>query len=329
MLAWDRVAKIINENDRFVVSTHIHPEGDAIGAEVALASFLEDLGKRATIVNSSPTPANCAFLDPEARIRVYPDDYDPSVLEDCDVVVIVDVGNWEHLGPFREAVKRSSKVRICIDHHQDADEGFADPLVLDTRAAAAGLLIYELIKHMNGKITPRIAEAVYAAIITDTGTFRFTNTDERVFRAAMELTHSGIEPFKLHRQMFSKTPAAVKLLGPVISTLDMTPDGRLAWIYATQSMLRDIGAEYEDSDGLIDVVRSMKDLEFCLFFKELADGRVKVSLRSNGNVDVFEIARRFGGGGHRMASGLSIDGPLELAIEKVVTVCAEEYLPKD
>jgi phosphoesterase RecJ-like protein len=325
---WDDVAAKIQQCNNFVLTTHINPEGDAIGSEIALAAFLEDIGKTVTIVNSSVTPQNSVFMDPAGEILVYPEDYSDPVLARADVVIIVDVNNWSHLGGFAEALRASDTPRVCIDHHQGSDDGFAEIIVSDTTAAAAGVLVYELIKHMGGEITPRIAEAVYAAVITDTGTFRFSNTDARVFKIATELTHSGVSPFVLHRHVFSRTPGAVKLLGSVLNTLDNSPDGKFAWIHVTHDMFKNAGADYEDSDGLLDIVRSTKGVEFCIFFKELPDGNVKASLRSNGRVDVYEIARRFGGGGHRMASGMSLNGPIHSAIRDVVAK-VREYIPSD
>jgi phosphoesterase RecJ-like protein len=324
---WKEVAEAIRCHKRFLVTTHIHPEGDAIGAEIALTMFLRNLGKEVTIVNSSPTPINSSFLDPDEEIKVYPQDYEKQMLAEADVVIIVDVNNWSHVGPLSKELAPSKNLRICIDHHQGTEDGFADIIASDTTAAAAGLLIYELIRHMKGEITPRIAEAVYAAIITDTGTFRFSNTTQRVFKAAHELLDKGIEPFEMYKQVFAKTTGSVKLLGYVLCTMDATPDGRVAWIHATQKMFKDSGADYEDSDGLLEVVRGIRGVEFCMFFKELEGGSVKVSLRSNGNVDVYEIAKRHGGGGHRMASGMTVPGPMEQAIRTVSEECAKEELP--
>lgn len=318
---WKDVQKAILAHEDFVVTTHVHPEGDAIGSEVALGAFLQNLGKRVTIVNSSPTPLNSAFMDPTGAIRVYPDNYDAQILERADAVVIVDVNNWKHLGRFGEALKESSTPRICIDHHQGGDADIAEIYVRDTGAAAAGLLVYELIKFMGGKITAPIADAVYAALITDTGTFRFSNTNERVFLAATELIQQGVDPFAIHRQVYSRTPQAVKLLGSVLGTLSTTADGKLAWIHATRDMFEKAGANYEDSDGLLEIVRSTRGIEFCLFFKELPSGKIKVSLRSNGKVDVYEIAKNHGGGGHRMASGVSLNGPMKRAIETLIKEC--------
>ena len=318
---WEGVQKAILANEEFVLTTHVNPEGDAIGSEVALAEFLAGLGKRVTIINSSPTPPNSGFLDPTGAIRVYPESHDPQILSRADVAMIVDVNNWKHLGKFGEVLKGSSATRVCIDHHQGGDADIADVYVQDTGAAAAGLLIYELIKFMGGEMTPRIIDAVYTALITDTGTFRFSNTDERVFQAATELIRHGVDPFEIHKQVYSRTPQAVKLLAAVINTLDSTPDGKLAWIHATREMFENAGAQYEDSDGLLEIVRSTRGVEFCLFFKELPSGKIKVSLRSNGKVNVYEIAKRHGGGGHMMASGLSLEGPMKRAIDTLVREC--------
>jgi phosphoesterase RecJ-like protein len=326
---WKDVAESIRGHENFVITTHVNPEGDAIGSEVALAAFLEDLGKKPTVVNSSPTPQNSLFMDAAGSIKVYPRDFDAQILEKAEVVLILDVNNWGHLGLFADVVRESPTPRICIDHHQGGDGDIADIVVKDTSAAATGVMIYDLIRFMDGEITPRIAEAVYASIITDTGTFRFSNTDERVFRIATELTQLGVDPFTIHRHVFSKTPAAVKLLGAVLNTLDSTPDGKLAWIHASREMFDKVGADYEDSDGLLDIVRATRGVEFCFFFKELPSGKIKVSLRSNGKVDVYEIAKSYGGGGHRMASGLSINGPMKTAIESLVKDCAQKYIPKD
>ncbi len=326
---WNDVVRAIGDHQRFVITTHVNPEGDAIGSEIALAAFLEDLGKEPTIVNSSPTPQNSRFLDPSRSIRVYPGDYDARILEKTDCTVILDVNNWDHLGAFAATLKASTQPRLCIDHHVGGDADIADIVVSDTSAAATGLQIYELIRFMKGKMTPRIADAVYAAIITDTGTFRFSNTDERVLRAATELVRSGVEPFVIHRQVFQRSPAAVKLVGPVLSTLESTSDGKLAWIHATRAMFEKAEAEYEDSDGLLEIVRSTSGVEFCLFFKELPSGKIKVSLRSNGRVDVYEIAKSHGGGGHRMAAGATLNGPMKNAIDSFTKECAQRLVPRE
>lgn len=321
---WNETAKLIRSCDSFLITTHINPDGDAIGSEVALKTFLEDIGKSVVVVNSSVTPDSLAFLDPGGEIRIYPQDAPREMLDDVDIVFVLDVCNWEHLGAFQKALKRSTTPRVCIDHHIIENEDFADVMVIDTSYAATGMMVYELIQTMGGSISRVIAEAVYAAIITDTGTFRFSNTDARAFHVAAELCDLGANPHELYRHVFaSKTWGAGRLLAPVLGTIQSTAEGRLAWIVATREMFDEASATYDDSDGFVDLVRAIKGVELALFFKEIPDGRVKVSLRSNGNVDACAIARSFGGGGHRVASGMKVPGPVDEAIDTVVAACLE------
>jgi phosphoesterase RecJ-like protein len=321
---WRETSKLIKAYDSFVITTHINPDGDAIGSEAALKAYLEDIGKQATIVNSSVTPESLAFLDPDGEIKVFPRTVNKEVLDDVDAVFVLDVNNWEHVGAFGKALRKSDKPRICIDHHVDASDDFADVMVTDTSYAATGMMVYELIQSMKGKISRAVAEAVYATIITDTGTFRFSNTDSRALHMAAELCDIGADPHQLYRRVFaSKTWGTGRLLGPVFNTVQSAADGRLAWITVTQEMFREAGATYDDSDGFVDLVRAIKGVELVLFFKEIPDGKIKVSLRSNGRADAYAIARGFGGGGHRMASGMKVDGPMNDAIDTVVAACMQ------
>lgn len=323
---WREISKLIESYDSFAITTHINPDGDAIGSEMALKSFLENIDKSVVVVNSSVTPANLAFLDPMSEIKVFSRATDQQILDDIDAVFILDVNNWEQLGVFGKAVRKSHKPRICIDHHvpEGNEDEFADVMVRDTDYAATGMMVYELIRSMKGEVSRTMAEAVYATVITDTGTFRFSNTNANVLRLAAELCDIGVDPHQLYRRVFaSKTWGAGRLLGPVLATVDSAAGGRLAWIAVTKEMFEKAGATYDDSDGFVDLVRAIKGVELVLFFKEISDGKVKVSLRSNGNVDAYSIAHTFGGGGHRMASGMKVDGPIEDAVKKVVGVCMQ------
>lgn len=321
---WKEITKLIKSCDSFLITTHINPDGDAIGSEMALKAFLEDIGKKVVVVNSGVAPENLAFLDPGGEIRIFPHDAGKEVLDDVDVVFVLDVCNWEHLGVFGKALKRNTTPRVCIDHHIMENDDFADVMVVDTSYASTGMMVYELIGTMGGVMSRVIAEAVYATIITDTGTFRFSNTDARAFRMAAELCDLGANPHDLYRHVFAnKTWGAGRLLGPVLGTVQSTAEGRLAWIVATREMFDEASATYDDSDGFVDLVRAIKGVELVLFFKEIPDGRIKVSLRSNGLVDANAIARGFGGGGHRMASGMKVPGPVDEAVKTVIDACLQ------
>lgn len=321
---WDKIAKLINTYESFLITTHINPDGDAVGSEVALKAFLEDRDKNVVIVNSSATPQGLSFLDPDNEIKIFPHDVKKEVLEEVDAVFILDVNNHEHLGSFGRLLEKNTHPTVCIDHHEGAEKDFADIIANDTSVAATGILIYDLIRSMKGNVSRAVADAVYAALITDTGTFRFSNTDERAFTLAAELCSRGVNPFEIHRHVFgSKSWGAGHLLGPVLSTVETAADGRLAWIHVTQKMINDAGAIYDDTDGFVDLVRAIKGVELVVFFKEITDDNIKVSLRSNGRVNAFAIADGFGGGGHKMASGMKVDGPMEKAIETVVAACMQ------
>ncbi len=319
---WNPIRQFIDRHDAFVVTSHINPDGDAIGSEMGLAHYLRELGKRVVVMNSTDTPEVLRFLDAGEEIRIYGDAASKDLLDTVDACIIVDVNNWEQLGNIGRGLQSRSIPRACIDHHRGNTPDFADYTVSDVSAAATGLLIYELILANGGVVTKPIAEALYSAIITDTGTFRFSNTDARVLRTAAALCDAGVVPFEMHRKVFgSKSWGAGRLLGPVLSTLESESGGKLAIITASLEMVNNAGATYDDMDGFVDLVRAIKGVELVLFFKETEEGDIKVSLRSNGNVDAHAIAKQFGGGGHTMASGMRIQGPMPSAVDTVVTAC--------
>lgn len=319
---WSAIRQFIDRHDAFVVTSHINPDGDAIGSEVGLALFLRQLDKKVIVMNSTDTPESLRFLDPNDEIRVYGEHGTQPLLDTVDACFIVDVNNWEQLGNIGRGLQGRKMPRACVDHHQGNTDGFANHTVSDTSAAATGLLIYEMIRDSNGTVTKPIAEALYAAIITDTGTFRFSNADARVLRVAADLCDAGVSPFEMQRRVFgSKSWGAGRLLGPVLSTLESEANGKLAIISATLEMVNNAGATYDDMDSFVDLVRAIKGVELVLFFKETEEGDIKVSLRSNGNVDAHAIATQFGGGGHKMASGMRVPGPMQRAIDTVVSAC--------
>lgn len=321
---WDAVGRLIDTYESFLITSHINPDGDAIGSEVALKHFLEDRDKTAVIVNVSPTPLTLRFLDPDNEVLVFPETADAHILDEVDAIFLLDFNTWDQLGNLARPLQQSSLPRVCIDHHVNPDDDFADTFATDSGASATGVLVYEMIQALGGTVSPPVAAAIYTALVTDTGSFRFSNTDARTFRIAADLCERGIEPWAMYRKVLgSRSWGAGRLMGPVLSTLQSDADGRLVWIHATQEMMKRAGATYEDMDGFADMVRAIKGVELVLFFKETGDRQIKVSLRSSGNVDAYAIAEHFGGGGHRMASGMRVDGPLDVAVRNVVRLCLQ------
>jgi phosphoesterase RecJ-like protein len=319
---WSGIRQFIDRHDSFVITSHINPDGDAIGSEMGLTYFLRALGKQVVVMNSTETPEVLHFLDPEEEIQIWGEPGTRELLDDVDAVFIVDVNNWEHIGHVGRPLQQRRLPRACVDHHQESTPDFADVTVSDTTAAATGVLILEMIRDSGVALTRPMADALFAAILTDTGTFRFSNTDARALRASADLVDAGCNAFEMHRKVFgSKSWGAGRMLGPVLSTLESAAHGRLAWISATLEMINNAGATHDDMDGFADLVRSIKGVELVLFFKETSEGDIKVSLRSNGRVDAHAIAKHFGGGGHIMASGMRVQGPMQSAIDNVTREC--------
>ena len=317
---WGPVIRVIEENKSFLITSHVNPEGDAIGSEVALARFLRERSKRVRIVNPTPTPEACRFLDRDGEIIVFDPSRADAVLGDVCAVLILDLSSWGQLGALGDVLRERDPFRICIDHHRDPDDDIAPVKVIDPTASAAGLLVYELIREMGGTISTPIAEAIYAALIVDTGCFRFSNTDERTLRVAADLIAAGVRPDRVYRSSFeNRRFASAKLIPSVFETLGRKSGGKVVWIQVTREMLANAGATHEDTEHYIEFLRTIRGAEVCAVLKEHDGGTVRVSLRSTGDVDVHNFARSFGGGGHAKAAGLTVSGTMEEAVQKVVS----------
>jgi phosphoesterase RecJ-like protein len=273
------------------------------------------MGKRVAIVNSTPTPRKYAFLDSANLIQVFEE---PAGLPQSEVVFILDISRWERLGNMSQFIRNHPGIRICIDHHP-VQGNFADINLICEDACASGELVLRLINSMNGSLTPDIAEPLYASILTDTGAFRFPNTSSQTHAAASQLLSTGIRSEAIYDQIYERcSPARVKLLGIALSNLEYLHGGRLAWMAITQSLLAENGVEIEEIEGFVDIARGIRSVQASLLFIELPQSKVKISLRSRGNVDVNCFASRFGGGGHRHAAGILIDGPLSQVVERIL-----------
>jgi phosphoesterase RecJ-like protein len=313
-----KTIEAIHQHQRFVITTHINPDGDGIGSELGLARFLRDLGKSVAIINSSGTPRNYQFLDRAGEIFVHDSNMTYQLFRDAEVIFIVDISKWERLGPMKQPVKDHTGLKICIDHHPLCGD-FADINLVCTEACASGELVLKVVIAMNGQLTQQIAEPLYASILTDTGAFRFPNTTANTHASAALLLSAGIDSGLIYEQIYERcSPQRVKLLSRALGNLEYLHSGRLAWTMITQTMLRQTGVEIEEVEGFVDIARGIKNVEVSAIFLELADGRVKVSLRSKGDIDVNQYAIRFGGGGHRHASGILMAGPIGTAVNAVL-----------
>jgi phosphoesterase RecJ-like protein len=304
----------LRSSRRVVLTTHVGPDGDGLGCELALARTLRRvLGSEVHIINPTPTQERYAFLDPTGEIRAYVPELEETIAS-SDTVVVVDINRWDRLGDMAEPVKRSAARKLCIDHHPP-QAPFGDAAFIDAEASATGILVHDVVVALAGELPDDVVDPLYVAIMTDTGSFRFANTNTRALEIATELVRRGARPDLLFRHIYeTSSPARMRLLGNVLSNLAYECEGRLVHFTITNEILARCGVDREEAEGFTDVVRSVEGSEVVLSFVETAEGGVKVSLRSKADVlDVGQIAESFGGGGHANASGIVDPRPIEEA----------------
>jgi len=301
----------------------VNADGDGTGCEVALRAWLEERGIRAWIVNPTPYPRQYRFLldQPEAVLDAASDEAKRRCRE-ADLAVVVDTGEVSRLGRIKPLLDGVD--RIVIDHHPPGERPITGTLLVDPEASAAGELVFELVEEAGGPWLPAVVDGLYVAILTDTGSFRFSNATPRAHRVAAELIERGAAPEELHRKVYGAHPLrALRLLEASLGTLEVDPSGRVAWMRVPRDAFDRLGATSEDLEGLVDYPRSVEGVEVGVLFRRTTSGETKVSLRSNGDVDVNRVARRFGGGGHAKAAGALLDRPVADAIDLVVEATLE------
>ncbi len=323
--AWDRIADAFDGHHRILITTHVNPDGDGLGAELGLWAWLRSLGKDARILNPDPLPPRYRFLAGEGDYEAY----DPAAHEEAiaaaEVVVVLDISRWERLGALGARLRECGAVKICIDHHPFEGNGMADLYAVDLDAAATGQLCYEMIRDRGGSVDRRMATGFYISILTDTGSFRFANSDARVHQVAGELLEHGLDPNDLYERVYGNSSLPrIRLLGWVLSHLRLEEDGRILLMVVPREVWTGLGALPSDTEGFVDVARTVAGTEAVALLFEREDGAVKTSLRSRGAMNVNRVAARFGGGGHVLASGATLEGPLDRAADALLAALREE-----
>ncbi len=320
---WERIADVINEGKKFIITTHLFSEGDAIGSELALKRFLCDLNKEAVIVNNELLPPVYGCFDPDKDVKFLKSKDVNINLNDFDAIFMVDVADWGQLGDFADMIKASQITKVCIDHHP-TNSGYADINVIDKGASSAGELIYDLVTHMNGEITLEIATPLYLSIATDTGWFKFSNTSAKAFKACSALIEAGVKSQIIYEKLYhNKHASYLKLLNLMLGALSSECDGQLVWTKMTKKMIKSSGVEFVDTDVMIDLIRAVNEVEVVVIFRELGERKTKVSFRSKHTIDVSKLASDFGGGGHVRAAGASLDEPIDTVIGDVISAASE------
>jgi len=304
------ICRVLREKRSFLVACHENPEGDAIGSELALALALRKMGKAVTVLNADPVPANLAFL-PGADTVVFEEDGSK-----YDVAVVVDCGSPERTGRIGPEL-RKCPLLVNIDHHRtNGDRG--DLSLVDPDAAATGLLVHRVLSAMGYDIDVDVATNIYVAVLTDTGSFHYGSSSPEAFEVAGEMVRRGVDPWAVAEQVYETQSAnRLRLLGRVLASLEVVAGGRIASITTMRGDLREFDSGKDALEGFINYPRSIVGVEVAVSFREEEEGGFRVSFRSKGRVDVSAVAARFGGGGHRNASGCTVPGSLPDVKRKV------------
>ena len=309
-----RVMKEITSRNHFLITSHVNPEGDAIGSLIAMFSLLVKMGKKAVMVNSDGVPDYLMFMPMSDRIHQdLPSEFHP------ETVIVLDCPVKERVGRIADYMN-GSKYVINIDHHV-SNSYFGDVNWVEEEASSVGEMIYDLIKEAGLDINKETAVALYTAMITDTGGFNYDNTSRKTHEMIGELVERGISPRKMQSEIFEKKSIAqIRLLGKTLSTVKVEEDGKLAYMCLTKNMYKEEGVNDVSTEEFINYPRSIKGVVVTIFFKEHPekDGNISVSFRSSGEVDVNEVAIRLGGGGHKMASGCTLKENLKDAMAEVL-----------
>ncbi len=299
-----QVVELIDSKRHFAITSHVRPDGDSLGSSLGLYWLLRALDKEAEVIMRDPVPPAYRKLPGAKEVRVT-----PAITEKYDAVFVIECSDATRPG----LVDLENQFIVNIDHHSTTAL-FGTINWIDSTASAVGEMIYNLCKAIGVRVTKEIAECVYTALVTDTGSFHYSNTTERTFKVASELVRAGVKPAKISQAVFSSYPwSKIELLGAVLATAKHDVTGRVAWMRQTLEMQQRSGASDEDADGFVNYPLSVGCIEAVALLKESAPGVYRTSLRSKGDVNVARVAEKFGGGGHRNAAGCTLHGAWEEA----------------
>jgi phosphoesterase RecJ-like protein len=311
-----RALDLLRRGERFVLSGHERPDGDCLGAQAALARVLAALGKQVWILNPDPAEPRFDYLSREVGFQAW----SGGALPRHDVSVLLDFCELSRTGPLERPLREHASKKLVIDHHVPPGEPWWDEAFVDVSAAATGLLVRRIARALGVALDRVAALGVFTSIVTDTGWFKYSNTDAETLEAAAEITRAGVEPNRVYAALHQRqSPAHPRALARALATLEYEAGGRLAVV--TLPSGGEMGSL--DSDELLDILRSVEAVEVVLLLRELSGGGVKLSLRSKTDFDVHALARAFGGGGHKKAAGATLPGPIGEARARLVAAALQ------
>jgi phosphoesterase RecJ-like protein len=309
---------IFRDNQIFALMSHVRPDGDAIGSQLGLGLALEAMGKTVHYWNEDGLPENLEFLPHSEKIA-----RPPHEAPEVDVAIALDTATKIRLGENNLRAASQAKLWVNIDHHI-SNPRYGDVNFVDASSPATGQIIYEIIKSLDMPLPEGSRDAIYVAVSTDTGSFQYDSTTSRTYRLAADLLDRGLAVGDINAKIYDSHPyRRIELMRSLLNTLQLSADGRVAHWDMLDATRISLGLKPEDSEGLIDLIRAIRGVQVAVFFEELPDGKIRVSMRSKDrSTNVCEIATLFGGGGHALAAGIRMAGPLEAAKEKVLAAIA-------
>lgn len=322
---FDEISRVIQKNKNFLITSHINLDGDGIGSELALYFILKKLNKKVTILNQDRIPKIYDFLPDSDKVQYWNNNrINPKSI---DVGIALDCSSIKRIGRTYEIFK-DIKTIINIDHHK-SNENFGNLNYLDCSASSVGEIIYELIAFLDiDLLDEKISTCLFAAIITDTGSFRYSNVSSKTFGVASHLTRYRIKSHLISNNIYNRsTYPGLKLLGESLLTLEMDDSNYVSWLTITRKMLNDTNATDEDVEGIINIATTLNNVEISILFRETKDNKIKISFRSKGNFDVNKFAGKFKGGGHPNAAGCLCSGKLDEIKEKILSKLFKEIKP--
>lgn len=309
--SFETIAREINKANTVLIYTHVLMDGDTLGSAVALCKALRYLEKTAYILIEDPIPEYLSFLDSDLCT------YDCTIISEPDLSIALDCTDLDRFEKRREKFLQG-KIKICIDHHH-TNGYFADFNYVDEHSASTGELIYKLLKLMKIPVDKQMAEALYVAITTDTGNFQYSNTTAESHKTAAKLFEIGIDLGKISVELYQNVrPEKLKLTGEILKTLEMFCDGKVALAFVTQRVLIETNSTIEESEGIVETLRSIRGVEISVFMKEVSEREIKIGMRAKSYANVAGITQKFGGGGHIKAAGCTINATLEEAKALIV-----------
>lgn len=313
---WKGFHQATEKANRILLSTHENPDGDGLGSELALCEHFKNLGKEVRILNGSQMPAIYEFLDPNGWVEIYDHERDVEWLKGCDLAIGFDLGDYRRLRRVGEDLLEFKILLAGIDHHPQlgyaAEHGTPYHFsLIDFSSPSTGTLVWQYLRsYRHDNITPTMADALYTALVTDTGSFKYDNTDARAHFMAVDLMKVGVRPYYIHKRVYEQvTHPQVSLLGMMIRNIEFSDNGHIGWCVLTQERFKKANAGLDDVEGFSEFIRTIKGVQISAVITEVEPNKTRVSMRSKGTIPINDVAQKMGGGGHAFAAGISNDRP--------------------